>query len=78
MVAANAEQAVAFSLTPGNVGDGPEGRILLENIKVNSKRCLEIRKFDKFIGIEKPPISGLLEVRLIGGHDVKGHKKVIE
>lgn len=33
MVAANAEQAVAFSLTPGNAGDGPEGRELLEKIK---------------------------------------------
>lgn len=33
MVAANAEQAVAFSLTPGNAGDGPEGRELLERIK---------------------------------------------
>jgi len=33
MVAANAEQAVAFSLTPGNAGDGPEGRELMEKIK---------------------------------------------
>ena len=33
MVAANAEQAVAFSLTPGNAGDGPEGRVLMEKIK---------------------------------------------
>jgi transposase len=35
MVAANAEQAVAFSLSPGNAGDGPEGRELLEKIKNN-------------------------------------------
>jgi hypothetical protein len=33
MVAANAEQPVAFSLSPGNAGDGPEGRELLEKIK---------------------------------------------
>lgn len=33
MVAATAEQAVTFSLTPGNAGDGPEGRKLLEKIK---------------------------------------------
>jgi len=33
MVAASAEQAVIFSLTPGNVGDGPEGRELMEKIK---------------------------------------------
>jgi len=35
MVAANAGQAVAFSLTAGNAGDGPEGRELMEKIKGN-------------------------------------------
>ena len=33
MVAASAEQAVIFSLTPGNAGDAPEGRALLEKLK---------------------------------------------
>ena len=30
MVAANAECAVAFPFTPGNAGDAPEGRNLLD------------------------------------------------
>lgn len=33
MVAADAQCAVAFSLTPGNAGDGPEGKKLLQRIK---------------------------------------------
>ena len=33
MVAANAQCAVTFSLTPGNAGDAPEGRKLLHRIK---------------------------------------------
>ena len=33
MVAADAQTAVTFSLSPGNAGDAPEGRKLLKNLK---------------------------------------------
>lgn len=33
MVAADARTAVVFSLSPGNAGDGPEGRKLLQNLR---------------------------------------------
>ena len=33
MVAADAQCAIAFSLTPGNAGDAPEGRRQLHRIK---------------------------------------------
>ena len=39
MVAANAECAVAFSLSPGQAGDGPEGRKLLVSMGTASEPC---------------------------------------
>ena len=39
MVAANAECAVAFSLSPGQAGDAPEGRKLLMSLGTASKPC---------------------------------------
>ena len=39
MVAANAECAVAFSLSPGQAGGAPEGRKLLMSLGTASKPC---------------------------------------
>ena len=42
MVAANAECAVVFSLSPGQAGDAPEGRKLLMTMGVASEPCAVI------------------------------------
>jgi transposase len=39
MVAANAECALKFSLSPGNAGDAPEGRKLLAHLGPPSEPC---------------------------------------
>lgn len=39
MVAANAECALIFSLTPGNAGDAPEGRKLLAKLGTTPTPC---------------------------------------
>ena len=39
MVAASAECALIFSLSPGNAGDAPQGRSLLERLGPAPKRC---------------------------------------
>ena len=39
MVAASAECALIFSLSPGHAGDAPQGRRLLERLGPASKQC---------------------------------------
>ncbi len=39
MVAASAEYALIFSLYPGNAGDAPQGRALLERLGPAPTRC---------------------------------------
>jgi transposase len=39
MVAADARCAIAFSLTPGQAGDAPAGRALMQTLTLLPKRC---------------------------------------
>jgi transposase len=39
MVAADARCAIAFSLTPGQAGDAPAGRALMQTLRHLPKRC---------------------------------------
>ena len=73
MVAASAECALIFSLSPGNAGDAPQGRSLLERLGPVPKRCSllmdrayegnETRRVSRSLGYEPvvPPNPNRLE-----------------